>query len=791
MKTTKHNTYDSDLSTNFVGFSTASGTKFNISKDSLKKAKNIFGEDLHVERSEKDPPKNDNTVVDNVQLMTNVSNAKFDGFSTASGTNINVPEGSLKKAKNVFGEDLKVDITDYVTKTPEIHNEDSKTNESISLAVNSMKQLSNEKFNGFSTAKGTKFNISEESFKQAKNIFGDEFLLKGPENDLVESEPFSDKSATGMKNLSNGKFSGFSSAKGTKFNISEESLKKVKNMFVEEFNPIDKENNIKESENLASGTTKFNGFSTATGTKFNISAESLKKARNIFDEQFQQSDVRKNIDGNCLKENKISLNDLPSAKFDKFNPSNASKVNLYEESTKEPINVAGQEIKDKEIVGQKIERDAAMPSQENSDMKNLSNCNEAFEDDFIVDTQVLQDVERMALQNSQPNVMKPRCKIIGIPLVDSLILENRSQMRNKQVKVVKACNEVYEEGSISKTKRNISGKIQLKDLEEINCYERYAGKLKVTETALNMTAELARDHVFVGRHYFNEDILTQSVFIELGDGAKVVLNDASNIDLEAITHAFRNSPGVNGSKVTEDWVKNHYRWIIWKLASLERRFPNRCAGLLHPNTALLQLRYRYDKEINGQSRSALRKIYEKDDIPSKCLVLVVADMKKLDDGFIYLELSDGWYSIGCKVDQVFSKLVIGTKLVTFGAELTNHDEACTPLEAPNSSPEQTKLKIHFNSTRRARWDTKLGYHNFPSLPTSLNKLVASGGCASELTLYLARKYPIVYQMDSKKYISQRNYDSLKIDQDLEQIYQEVQQGTIHILRNHFYGGGKL
>jgi hypothetical protein len=79
-----------------------------------------------------------------------------------------------------------------------------------------------------------------------------------------------------------------------------------------------------------------------------------------------------------------------------------------------------------------------------------------------------------------------------------------------------------------------------------------------------MTAELARDHVFVGRHYFNEDILTQSVFIELGDGAKVVLNDASNIDLEAITHAFRNSPGVNGSKVTEDWVKNHYRWIIWK-----------------------------------------------------------------------------------------------------------------------------------------------------------------------------------------------------------------------------------
>ena len=92
------------------------------------------------------------------------------------------------------------------------------------------------------------------------------------------------------------------------------------------------------------------------------------------------------------------------------------------------------------------------------------------------------------------------------------------------------------------------------------------------------------DHVFVGRHYFSEDILTQSVFIELGDKVQVVLNDACNIDLEAIISGFRNSPGVNKSKIKEDWIKNHYRWIVWKLASLERRFPKQFAGLLHPST---------------------------------------------------------------------------------------------------------------------------------------------------------------------------------------------------------------
>ena len=100
---------------------------------------------------------------------------------------------------------------------------------------------------------------------------------------------------------------------------------------------------------------------------------------------------------------------------------------------------------------------------------------------------------------------------------------------------------------------------------------------------------LRSDHVFVGRHYFSEDTLTKSVFIELGDGCQVVFNDASNIDLEAITSAFRKSPGVNGAKITEDWVKNHYRWIVWKLASLERRFPESCAGLLHPNTVNINI----------------------------------------------------------------------------------------------------------------------------------------------------------------------------------------------------------
>ena len=59
---------------------------------------------------------------------------------------------------------------------------------------------------------------------------------------------------------------------------------------------------------------------------------------------------------------------------------------------------------------------------------------------------------------------------------------------------------------------------------------------------------MAEDYVFIGRQYFNDEILSHSTFIELGDGAKLIFNDACNIELENITFAFLSSPGVDPSK---------------------------------------------------------------------------------------------------------------------------------------------------------------------------------------------------------------------------------------------------
>lgn len=101
---------------------------------------------------------------------------------------------------------------------------------------------------------------------------------------------------------------------------------------------------------------------------------------------------------------------------------------------------------------------------------------------------------------------------------------------------------------------------------------------------------------------------------------------------------------------------------------------------------LVQLKYRYDREIDKVNRSAIRKIVEKDDTAAKRMVLFVSRIlnKNLTTT---LELSDGWYGIKTSIlDAVLTKavvngkIVVGSKLIVQGAEIVGFEEACSPLE---------------------------------------------------------------------------------------------------------------
>jgi breast cancer 2 susceptibility protein len=56
-----------------------------------------------------------------------------------------------------------------------------------------------------------------------------------------------------------------------------------------------------------------------------------------------------------------------------------------------------------------------------------------------------------------------------------------------------------------------------------------------------------------------------------------------------------------------------------------------------------------------------------------------------------------------------------------------------------------RLKLCSNSTRRARWDTKLGFHSCPGpLLVSLTSILPAGGIVSCVSVTVVRAYPLLY-----------------------------------------------
>lgn len=278
----------------------------------------------------------------------------------------------------------------------------------------------------------------------------------------------------------------------------------------------------------------------------------------------------------------------------------------------------------------------------------------------------------------------------------------------------------------------------------------------------------AADFHFSGGHYFSSAVLNGAP-VCVGDGAVLRLREGG-AGVGECWEAFVLSPGVDPKLISFEWFANHYKWVVWKLAALEVAFPGMFAGrCLTPDWLMLQMKYRYDREIDHAERSAIRKICERDDTPARTMVLCVSqihtdsrnestgdgkglrkDNSKLEQSHAFtppcIELTDGWYSLPAILDPPLKgmircgKITIGTKLMIYGAELTGDSEACHPLEAPGN----LALKISANSTRRAQWHAKLGYQRLPHpFPVSLASLYPDGGLVGCTEVIVARVYPLL------------------------------------------------
>ncbi|KAI4815690.1 hypothetical protein KUCAC02_005825 [Chaenocephalus aceratus] len=288
----------------------------------------------------------------------------------------------------------------------------------------------------------------------------------------------------------------------------------------------------------------------------------------------------------------------------------------------------------------------------------------------------------------------------------------------------------------------------------------------VHQHVCEITSETAESFRFNLQQFIRREALIEGGGVQLADGGWLVPSKDGTAGKEEFYRALCDTPGVDPKLMSEAWAYNHYRWIVWKQASMERSFPESMGSLcLTPEQLLLQLKYRYDVEVDHSRRPALRKIMEKDDTSAKTLVLCVcgvvsrghstnrqSDTKTPPDAEAKVEnpsavvwLTDGWYAIKAQLDEPLTamlhkgRVALGGKLIIHGAQLVGSQDACSPLEAPES----LMLKICANSSRPARWDTKLGFHKDPRpflLPIS--SLYSNGGPVGCVDIIFLRSYPI-------------------------------------------------
>ncbi|XP_021122166.1 breast cancer type 2 susceptibility protein isoform X2 [Heterocephalus glaber] len=284
----------------------------------------------------------------------------------------------------------------------------------------------------------------------------------------------------------------------------------------------------------------------------------------------------------------------------------------------------------------------------------------------------------------------------------------------------------------------------------------------ISKHCMKINSKNAGSFQFHTQDYFGKEDLQAGKGIQLADGGWLIPTNDGKAGKEEFYRALCDTPGVNPKLISRVWVYNHYRWIIWKLAAMEFSFPqefaNRC---LNPERVLLQLKYRYDMEVDRNRRSSLKKIMERDDTAAKTLVLCVSDIVSSNTNtsetssnktsgadtkkVAAIELTDGWYAVKAQLDPPLlaflknGRLGVGQKIIIHGAELVGSPDACTPLEAPDS----LMLKVSANSTRPACWYTKLGFFPDPRpFPLPLSSLFSDGGNVGCADVVVQRIYPI-------------------------------------------------
>ncbi|CAI5740867.1 unnamed protein product [Hyaloperonospora brassicae] len=294
------------------------------------------------------------------------------------------------------------------------------------------------------------------------------------------------------------------------------------------------------------------------------------------------------------------------------------------------------------------------------------------------------------------------------------------------------------------------------------------------------------------------------------------------------------------------WFLNHYRWVVWKLAAMERSFPRLLLETyLTKDQVLRQISYRYQRDVTDAKRSIIKKILNRDASSLSCVVLCIAavlpypvDKNDLIDAEcpacfnLAVVLTDGWYSVYAVPDVPLATVlwnlhaksgIVGTKIAVWNASLQNSADGIDPLECAIVRESQWKhpllakedlarwpyLRLRYNSTRRVRFGTRLGMEKLhyavsanygqykqqqPQLRFSLLKSVplrsleVGGGMVRAVRVRMTRVSPILY-LQAKDY---RLGPRILCDEQLPVYFQlRSEYARAGVLKNHQQDGADI
>lgn len=535
-----------------IGFQTAGGKAIDISEQALSKAKALFV-DL------------DDTLKEVVE-ETNVHDSKVKGLEVkiSNITFQSAVDISERRPKaNISFEQL--DAQSDVAKATEI--DDKERRQEVKIASI-----------GFQTAGGTSINISEQALSRAKALFADQ--LDCPlETDILETVGRDDDQKVEKRDLI--PHGGLQTASGQQIPVSNNAALMARELFrndcLDESNPdlgrasLQKrklsETNVDES--TSQGRNR--AFETK---KARLSSEF--QARKLFpDNPSVDTDNDENRDSDVKRQAPtVADSALGSPKRDAVEPAESNTAGSPVIGN--PVSRKRRSLGHQRDEHSALRADRKVLNHEKNVVQESVSC-ERFEDAKLnARTRVAKEAEGNNAESTDYGDTQVMMDFID---ESTRILRDRLAAALEQEAIITAKRRHGSRRSVGQLYRykqiNSNARLSLREIgggaPPVPRSSQELAERQIAPRILEITAATAATYRFRCSDFYGNDVACNNVRgIETEDGARLILDENGYAGVWELLRAFLASPGVDPNLVPARWVENHYRWIVWKLASMDR-----------------------------------------------------------------------------------------------------------------------------------------------------------------------------------------------------------------------------